>query len=89
MLCGVFLTVIGYQLTHPASYVTVALKLSNDTEAPRKIDLSRLQTEAEEIKQRWAGLDKTYHNWKLLRPESDWHGSNANIQPVSFVSYSE
>ncbi len=87
--CGVFLTVIGYQLSHPASYVTVALKLNNEIEAPRRIDLSRLQTEAEEIKQRWTGLDKTYHSWRPIRPESEWRGSSANIQPVSFVSYSE
>lgn len=90
-LCGVFMAVLGYQLTHRSSYVTVALKLNNEIETPRQIDLSRLQNEAEEIKQRWTGLDHTYHNWKLIRPENEWRGSssNANIKPVSFVSYSD
>lgn len=90
-LSSVCVAILGYNITHQASYVTAALNLNSGIEAPRQINLSRLQTEAEEIRQRWNGLAKAHQRWDLIRPGNNWHVTDveADIQPVSFVSYSE
>lgn len=88
---GICIAVTGYLFTHQGSYVSAALKLNYELEAPRPVNLSRLQTEADEIKQRWNGLAKAQQKWQLISQDSNWRvsGAEANIQPVSFVSYSE
>ena len=90
-LSSICVVLSGYGLTHRSSYVSAALNFTPTPEVSRQFNLSKLQNEADEIKQRWNGLAQAHQKWELIDQNHRLRSvsTEANIQPVSFVSYSE